>query len=83
MPRICSQIKDTWLDSAVPSSLEDMEAFQKAIALVQMFAETLDSMGWTGSHELHDWVLDSPKIWLAKRRETSLDEIRLRLSSGK
>lgn len=59
-----------------------MEAFQKAIALVQIFAQTLDALGWSGSQELHDWVLESPKIWLTKRRETSLDEIRVLISTG-
>jgi centromere/kinetochore protein ZW10 len=82
MPKLCAQIKDTWLDSAIPGRLADMEAFQKAIALVQNFAGTLNDLEWTGAQELHEWVINAPKIWLSKRRETVLDDLRNRLSSG-
>jgi centromere/kinetochore protein ZW10 len=82
MPKLCSQIKDTWLDSAVPASLEDMTAFRKAIALVQVFADNLQTLHWTGAQELHDWVSNAPRIWLAKRRETALDWTRNQLSLG-
>jgi protein transport protein DSL1/ZW10 len=82
MPKLCSQIKETWLDSAVPASLEDMTAFRKAIALVQVFADNLKALQWTGAEELHDWVTNAPRIWLTKRRETSLDWTRNQLSLG-
>jgi centromere/kinetochore protein ZW10 len=83
MPKLCSQIKDTWLDSAVPTSLEDMTAFRKAIALVQVFANNLGSLKWAGAQELDDWVANAPRIWLTKRREMSLDWTRNQLSLGK
>jgi len=82
MPKLCSQIKETWLDSAVPASLEDMTAFRKAIALVQVFADNLKVLQWTGAEELLDWVANAPRIWLAKRRETALDWTRNQLSLG-
>lgn len=83
MPKLCSQIKETWLDSAVPASLEDMTAFRKAIALVKVFADNLKALQWTGAEELHEWVANAPRIWLTKRRETSLDWTRNQLSLGK
>jgi len=82
MPKLCTQIKETWLDSAVPASLQDMTAFQKAIALVQVFANNLKALQWTGAEELHDWVANAPWIWLTKRRETALDWTRNQLSLG-
>ena len=82
MPKLCSHIKETWLDSAVPASLQDMTAFRKAIALVQVFADNLKALKWTGAEELHDWVANAPRIWLTKRRETALDWTRNQLSLG-
>jgi centromere/kinetochore protein ZW10 len=82
MPKLCSQIKETWLDSAVPTSLQDMTAFRKAIAMVQIFADNLKALQWTGAEELHVWVASAPRIWLTKRRETSLDWTRNQLSLG-
>jgi centromere/kinetochore protein ZW10 len=66
----------------VPSSLDDMVHYQKALALVQDFADTLDSLKWPGADGLHDWVASSPKIWLSKRRETALDWTRNQLTLG-
>src|SRR5436853_1218160 len=82
MPKLCTKIKDTWLDSAVPASLDDMTAFQNAIALVQVFANNLKELEWLGVDELEEWVVNAPRTWLAKRRETSLDWIRNQLALG-
>ena len=59
-----------------------MTAFRKAIALVQVFADNLKALKWTGAEELHDWVANAPRIWLTKRRETALDWTRNQLSLG-
>jgi len=82
MPKLSALIKDTWLDSAVPVSLDDMRDFRKAIALVQVFAETITNLGWDGDADLHDWVENAPRLWVTKRRETSLDYTRRQLSIG-
>jgi centromere/kinetochore protein ZW10 len=82
MAKVCSQIKESWLDSAVPVSLDDMIAFRKAIAMVNVFADNLEALKWSGAGELHDWVTNAPRIWLTKRRETSLDWTRNQLSLG-
>lgn len=82
MPKLCSKIRTTWLDSAVPASLEDMTAFRKAIALVQVFADKIKALNWAGGEELDDWVANAPRIWLTKRRETSLDWTRNQLALG-
>jgi centromere/kinetochore protein ZW10 len=82
MPNLVAEIKATWLDSAVPVSINDMVEYRKAIALVDSLAASLASMNWAGSEEMQDWVASAPKIWLAKRRETSLDWVRNQLALG-
>ena len=83
MPRLCSTIRSMWLDTAVPVALDEMTNFRKAIALVQLFSDKIKILGWTGADELEDWVSHSPRIWLTKRRETSLDWTRNNLAFGK
>jgi protein transport protein DSL1/ZW10 len=82
MPIISTRITEVWLDTAVPSSLDDMINYQKALALVDDFAAKLKSLEWPGVDSFNDWVSNAPKIWLAKRRESSLDWVRNELSLG-
>ncbi|CZR67503.1 uncharacterized protein PAC_17402 [Phialocephala subalpina] len=82
MPVLCSRILEDWLDTAVPSSLDDMVDYQKALAQVGDFASKLDEIQWPGADSLHDWVANAPKTWLSKRRETALDWTRNQLSLG-
>lgn len=82
MPKLTTLVKETWLESSVPVSLDDMTNFRKTIAIVQVFAETITRLGWDGDSELHEWVESAPRLWVAKRRETSLDYIRRQLARG-
>lgn len=82
MPKLTTLIRETWLDSAVPVSLDRMTDFRNAIALVHEFAEAITSLGWGGADNLNDWVESSPRLWVAKRRETALDSTRRQLSKG-
>lgn len=82
MPKLTTLVKETWLESSVPVSLEDMTNFRKTIAIVQVFAETIKKLGWDGDSDLHEWVESAPRLWVAKRRETSLDYIRRQLPRG-
>lgn len=83
MPGLSAHIKEVWLDAAVPSALDDMVEYQKALAQVETFAGTLKTLDWPGVDSFNDWVSNAPKIWLAKRRENSLDWVRNGLSLGK
>lgn len=83
MPDLSVHVKEAWLDAAVPSSLEDMADYQKALAQVKNFAAMLRTLDWPGVDTFNDWVANAPKIWLAKRREDSLDRVRNGLSLGK
>ncbi|KFZ07668.1 hypothetical protein V501_06228 [Pseudogymnoascus sp. VKM F-4519 (FW-2642)] len=82
MPKLTTLIRETWLDSAVPVSLDRMTDFRNSIALVHEFAETITVLGWGGADNLNDWVESSPRLWVAKRRETALDSTRRQLSKG-
>jgi centromere/kinetochore protein ZW10 len=83
MPILSTRIKEQWLDNAVPDSLDDLRDYQVALALVDKFSADLKALGWPDTASFDDWVSGVPKIWLAKRRETSLDSIRQQLSLGK
>jgi centromere/kinetochore protein ZW10 len=82
MPTISSRILSVWLENEVPSSLDDMINYQKSLAQVDNFASKLDSLDWPGADSLHDWVANAPRIWLNKRRETSLDWVRNHVALG-
>lgn len=82
MPDLSEVIIGTWLESSVPTSLNDMVDYQKALAQTSEFAETLESLKWPGADEFHDWVAGAPKIWLTKKRETALDSVRNALALG-
>ena len=74
---------EDWLNTAVPSSLDDMIDYQRALAQVEDFAGKLQSLGWPGVESFNDWVSNAPKVWLAKRRETALDWTRNEISLGR
>lgn len=82
MPDLSEIIIETWLESSVPTSLSDMADYQKALARTTAFADTLESLGWPEARKFHEWVEGAAKIWLTKKRETSLDSIRNALALG-
>jgi centromere/kinetochore protein ZW10 len=82
MPTLSDRLLNIWLHSAVPSSLDEMEDYQKALTQVGNFATALEILKWPGVEGLHDWVSHAPRIWLNKRRETALESTRLQLSMG-
>ena len=82
MPRLISRLISTWLASAVPEDLDGMEDFQDTMSLTQKFGNSLDSYKWPGNRELGEWSRSIPNVWLRKRQETSLNQIRNLLSKG-
>ncbi|KAH6893093.1 hypothetical protein B0T10DRAFT_509672 [Thelonectria olida] len=78
IPRLVQQC----LNSAVPTSLKDMDKFQATIERARQFCETLENNEYTGFDELKHWVDNAPSIWLGKCRESSLAEVRSRLLDG-
>ena len=82
MPVLIPRIISTWLDSAVPSSLDEMDNFQGIVEAVQHFVGALRASNYTGFDELQEWVDNLPRVWLSKCRETALDSVRSRLAEG-
>lgn len=83
MPDLSARLKDVWLDTAVPASLDELLEYQKSLAQVHDFAEKLHLLSWPGSGAFEDWISDAPKNWISKRRETALDWTRNQLAFGK
>ncbi|CCD42975.1 putative centromere kinetochore protein zw10 protein [Botrytis cinerea BcDW1] len=82
MPDLTEIIIGTWLETSVPTSLDDMVDYEKALGRTSEFAETLQKLGWPGAERFYEWVSSAAKIWLTKKRETSLDRVRNALALG-
>lgn len=82
MPGLVAKLISAQLSSAVPVDLNGMHNFQGVIDLVLRFAESLESYQWPGKGDLVAWTNGISRIWLDRRRDTSLDKIRKLLRSG-
>ena len=82
MPSLISRLESGPLLSSVPADLEGIADFQNTLDLVLNFANTLDKHGWQGKSSLEEWTNQAPRVWLGKRRETSLQKIREALMKG-
>ncbi|OTB18863.1 hypothetical protein K445DRAFT_314710 [Daldinia sp. EC12] len=82
MPDLIPRLISTWLDTAVPASLREMDEFQGVTEVVRSFCSRLQNLKLTGFQELQDWVDNAPKVWLSKCKETALDTVRQKLSQG-
>lgn len=82
MPEVITRVTSVWLDSSVPSSINDMDEFQDAITVAKDFCRSLESLSLAGLGELQEWVDSAPRVWLGKCRENALDSVRSRLAEG-
>lgn len=76
MPLVVSRIVSDWLSSSIPTTITNLEDFEVLVERVNAFAEHLATVGWHGGADLNDWVEQGPKVWLGKRRESSLALVR-------
>lgn len=81
MPGVISQLGDHWLMPSVPTSLDGLTAFEAILDRVKDMADELSKIGWTGSADLQEWVEQAPRIWLAKKKEQALNEVRHALAT--
>ncbi|KAK4032933.1 Centromere/kinetochore protein zw10 [Parachaetomium inaequale] len=82
LPETIHKITSVWLDSAVPSSLQDMDQFQEVIGAARGFCTRLTVLGFTNLGGLQEWTENAPKVWLSKCREAALDLVRIKLAQG-
>lgn len=76
VPIISSRLISNWLLPSVPLSLDGIQDFQEILSFVLGLAEYFDELEWSGQSRLKDWVDKSAQIWLARRQETAISEIR-------
>lgn len=82
MPSLTSRLISIWLSPSIPPNLDGMQDFQAILGVVLNYADQVETYGWHGKDELVDWVERAPRVWLTKRRETSLDGVRRLLIRG-
>jgi centromere/kinetochore protein ZW10 len=84
IPNLTSRLISIRLSSSVPPSLDELPSFEELLEETKRFEEGLHKMDWAREREraLSDWVARAPKVWLAKRREWSLDAARTILTRG-
>ncbi len=82
LPETVHKVTSVWLDSAVPSSLQDMDRFQEVIGSAKDFCARLTALGLSNLGGLQEWTENAPKVWLSKCREAALDSVRVQLSRG-
>ncbi|KAG7288805.1 hypothetical protein NEMBOFW57_005163 [Staphylotrichum longicolle] len=82
LPETIHQITSVWLDSAVPSSLQDIDRFQDVIGTAKDFCARLQALGFSNLGGLQEWTENAPRVWLSKCREAALDAVRIKLSQG-
>ncbi|KAF2185135.1 hypothetical protein K469DRAFT_739156 [Zopfia rhizophila CBS 207.26] len=76
IPIIACRLISNWLLPAVPLSMEGVDDFQEVLSLVLGLAEFFDELDWSGQNRLRDWVDKSAEIWLSRRKEAAIANIR-------
>lgn len=82
MPKITTMLLQYHLNPLVPTSVDRVGQYRSLLEQVKSFSETLSALGWSGTAELTEWADQAPRVWLAKRRESTLKGIRTLLSKG-
>ena len=82
IPSLVSRLLGGSLASSVPPDLDGIPTFQSTLKTVLAFAKFSRSRNWRGQQDLVKWAEDAPKVWLARRSESSLHSIRQLLKRG-
>lgn len=82
IPAVLARVEEMWLEPAVPADVEGLPAFQGLLCRVQDLGDYIDVIGWHGGKQLRDWVANAPRIWLTKRREAVLGDVRSLMFTG-
>ena len=80
LPDVVSVLISTWLTPCVPLELSEVPEFESLQKRASQMASLLSAHGYQGRQALLDWVEQSPRMWLTKRRMASLDGVRKALS---
>ncbi|CAL00686.1 hypothetical protein CBS63078_2386 [Aspergillus niger] len=83
IPSLSSKIIDLWLAPAIPTDLEGLGQFEQILDHVLKFTKNIESFEWRGQEELISWVNQAPRLWIARRRVDSLDQVRRILAASR
>ncbi|KAL5342609.1 hypothetical protein BJX70DRAFT_386099 [Aspergillus crustosus] len=83
IPAVSSKIILHWLSTAIPTELDGLGEFETTLNHVLQFTKTIESLEWHGHEELVSWATQAPRLWLARRRVDSLDQVRKVLTASK
>ena len=82
MTSLVSRLLNGPLVLSVPPDLDGIPTFQTTLQNVLGFVKFLKSRSWRGQQDLIKWTENAPKVWLARRSESSLHSIRQLLKRG-
>ncbi|PYH93754.1 hypothetical protein BO71DRAFT_380908 [Aspergillus ellipticus CBS 707.79] len=82
IPTLSSKIIESWLSPAIPTELEGLGQFEKILDHVLKFTKDIETLSWHGQEALVSWVNQAPRLWLARRRVDSLDQVRKILAAS-
>ncbi|OOF97861.1 hypothetical protein ASPCADRAFT_205131 [Aspergillus carbonarius ITEM 5010] len=82
IPSLSSKIIEYWLSPAIPTELEGLGQFEHILDRVLKFTQSIEGFGWHGQEELVSWVNQASRLWLARRRVDSLDQVRRILAAS-
>ncbi|KAF2090490.1 WD40 repeat-like protein [Saccharata proteae CBS 121410] len=82
VPSVADRLTSIWLDPSIPSSLDELAAFQEVLFKVSNVAGAIQELGLNGGQALQQWVERAPRNWLARRKEAALASVRLLCHQG-
>ena len=82
IPTLSSKIISCWLSLAIPTDLTGLEGFEETLDRVLGFVRSIESLRFHGQEELASWVNQAARLWLARQRVDSLDQVRKLLSAS-
>ncbi|RAL08974.1 uncharacterized protein BO97DRAFT_397215 [Aspergillus homomorphus CBS 101889] len=82
IPALSSKMVHSWLSPSIPVELEGLRNFERILDGVMKFTRSVEGLGWHGHEELVSWVNQASRLWLAKRRVNSLDQVRKVLAAS-
>ena len=82
MPSLLPRLTSGPLAFSVRPDLDGVPFLEEVTVLVKSFAQHLEQNDWHGTSELQNWISQIPTVWLNRRREHSLYELRRLLMKG-
>jgi centromere/kinetochore protein ZW10 len=78
LPSLILQLVSDWLDPSLPLKLENLTLFQEITGKVEELAQFVSKIevDIPSDASLSNWLKKIPQTWLARRKETSLLEMR-------